>query len=307
MKVKFLAVLTAALVASPAAAQVLFSDDLSDGTGWGVNAFGDGDHLATFGYDYSVDAIPEAPNNLGGTATTGVKLEANIVDPGAAAGFTIYPIGQSFSGEYQLRFDAWMNYDLDTRLNGGAAGTTEFIGGGIGYDSTTPDIGVGAQLIATGEGGSGSDWRAFADGTFLANEDMVAGSRNGFVPYYADFLPGVPAPAGQFQLETGPGVAGSPGFQWITFEINTANGKSRMLIEKPGGDQLIITNIDLPYTSDGNIGIYYADLFSSVTTSPFYTFGIVDNVVVTQIPEPTTAGLAAITLAGVAARRRRLG
>ncbi len=298
---------------SSANATTLYLDNMESAAGWGVNAFGGPpapDVAAMFGYDYSADGIPEAPNSQGGdAATTGVKLEANLVDPPGAAGYTLYPVGQNFTGPYQLRFDVWMNYDADERINGASSGTTEFIGGGIGYDNTTPDIGIGAQLIATGDGGSASDWRAFGDGTFLSNDDMTGGSRNGFIPYYSDFLVGVAPPVGQAQTAFPTGVAGSPGFQWVTFEINTFNGRSEVFIEKPGGDRLQIAVINLlgtaPYTSDGNIGLYYADLFSSVTARPDLTFGLIDNVVVTEIPEPTAALLAVFAAASCLSIRRR--
>ncbi|TWT77750.1 hypothetical protein Pla123a_15460 [Posidoniimonas polymericola] len=306
---KGFALLVLALAATPASAAALYSNEMASASGWGFNAFGSaasaGDYAVTFGYDYSADFIPEAPNSqVGDTATSGVKLEANLAG-GAASGFTLYPTGQSFSGNYQLRFDVWMNYDADERINGGSAGTTEFIGGGIGYDNASADIGAGAQIIATGDGGSGSDWRAFADGTFLAATEYVAGDRNGFNPHYSNFLPGVSPPAGQFQVDDPAGVAGSPGFQWVTFEVNTNNGLSTVVLEKPNGDRRTVIVIDEPYTSDGNIGLYYADLFSSVTSRPDLTFGLIDNVVVSAIPEPT-AGLLLAVAGCLAGLRRRV-
>lgn len=293
---------------STAALVEYFRDQMSSGAGWGINA-SSADTSAIFGYNYSANGIPEAPNSRGGDiATRGVKLEANIVAPASSEVFTLYPLGQSFSGNYQLRFDAWTNYDVDEQVNGGSNGTTEFIGGGIGYDGAMADIGVGAQFIVTNDGGSGSDYRAFANGDFLPPDEMIANDRNGFNAYYSDFLPGVSPPAGQSQVSFPPGAAGSPSFQWVTFEINTANDKSAVYLEKPNGDRLHITTINAsglrPFTSDGNIGIVYADFFTSVTPRPDLTFGIVDNVVVTEIPEPSTL-LLALAAAGLAAVGRR--
>ncbi|MEQ8211691.1 MAG: PEP-CTERM sorting domain-containing protein [Lacipirellulaceae bacterium] len=304
------ALATAVIGTNISEATELFRDALESSVGWGVNSTGD--TSATFGFDYSVSnlSIPEAPNTqVGDASTTGLLAQANIVSPAAGESFIAYPIGESFSGSYQLRFDAWINFDADNFYNNGAAGTTEFIGGGLGYNDTDNNVGSGAQIIATGEGGSGSDWRAFADGAFLSTGEMVAGTRNGFDPYYSDFLPSVSPPAGQAQTAPGDSIAGSPGFQWVTFEVNTANGKSAVFIEKPGGDRLHITTINRdgsrPYTSDGNIGLFYADFFSSVSSAPQMQFGLFDNVVVTQIPEPMTASLILVGLGLVAGCRRR--
>ncbi len=53
------------LLALPATqAQELFRDELASGVGWGMNATS-ADAAATFGYDYSADGIPEAPNSRG--------------------------------------------------------------------------------------------------------------------------------------------------------------------------------------------------------------------------------------------------
>lgn len=305
-----------ALCATTASAAELFRDNLDDGVGWGFNSTDAADAFPTFGFNYGIPAlsIPEAPNSQGGDlATTGILAQANIADPAGAEAFTAYPIGESFTGNYQLRFDAWMNIDLDAFYNNGAAGTTEFIGGGTGYDDTATDVGPGAQILATGEGGSGSDWRAFANGTFLATDDMVAGTRNGFDSHYSDFLPSQTPPAGQLQIYTGTegGIAGSPGFQWVTFEIetNSAAGTAKVSIEKPGGERLHIATInrdgDAPFTNDGNVGLTYADFFSSVAAVPVLQFGLFDNVVVNSTPEPGSLMLLMAGLGVVATRRRR--
>ena len=114
-----------------ASAQELYRDQMNNGAGWGTNASGT-DFAATFDYDYSADGIPEAPHTQAGDdATRGVKLEANLTTA-TVDYFTLYPLGQNFTGSWQLRFDAWMNY--------GTSGTTEFLGGGIGYDNVSADL-----------------------------------------------------------------------------------------------------------------------------------------------------------------------
>jgi hypothetical protein len=305
-----------ALTATATAVTVLYQDQMTNAAGWGINKGFDTDSSATFAYDYSADGIPEAPHSQGGdTATSGVKLEANFGDfLEAGSFFTLYPLGQTFSGKHQLRFDSWMNYDAVEKNIGGAVGTTEFLGGGLGYDDVTADVASGAQLIVTGDGGSGSDYRAFKSPPqfFVPAEDMTAGSRNGSDPYYADFLPPEAPPAVQGQAPE-LGTAGSPGFQWITFEFNVVDDQVSILIEKPSGDRLKILSYDKTDTSDGssgvdtdgNISIFYADFFSSISPRPDLTFGIVDNVIVSEIPEPTSVLLLGIGALGLLAVNRK--
>lgn len=261
------------VIASPFTnqAQPVFQDQMNDGSSWDVNASGV-DYSYAFNYDYSADGIPEAPNSLGtDDATRGAKMEANL-SSGTGQYFTLFPKNQLFSGSYRVRFDAWMNW--------GASGTTEFMGGGIGYDDFSADLVSGAQAIATGDGGSSSDWRAFKDGFYVPGANMSAGTRQGADPYYADFLPSVNG-----------SIAGSPAFQWITWEFEVVGNTVTIFIEKPDKSRLEIITYDKNDTSDGssgvsiegNISLFYADFFTSVAAPTNSTFGLVDNVVVSTI------------------------
>jgi hypothetical protein len=314
----YLRLLSAGLVlasAVPAVSATLFQDQLNSAAGWGVNA-SSADTAATFGYDYSQDGIPEAPNSQAGDdATRGLKMQANIVPPFESESLFAYPVGQSFSGSYQLRFDAWINFEID-----GFSGTTEFLGAAIGYDGVSSDIDDGITAMATGDGGSSSDWRVFADADFLDAAEMAAGSRNGSDPYYADYLPGVLPPPVQGQAG-GTGAAGSPAFQWITWQFTIVDGggtpSADVRIFRPGDPVgLLIAEIDCAARScdgDGNIGLFYNDFFSSVASDPAKAFGLFDNVVVRDVPDmapvPLPAGLVLMltgagALGAVRARRR---
>lgn len=236
----------------------LFQDQMNNGGNWGVNDNGNADFLTTFNYDYSANGIPEAPNSQGGDAATrGLKMEANIVN-GAGSFFTVYPTGQNFAGSYQLRFDAWMSF--------GTSGTTEFLGGGIGYNSLDADLTSGAQAIATGDGDSTNDWRAFYDDTYFPLGDGNAAP-------YVDFLPSVNG-----------SVAGSPGLQWITWEFNVLEGDVSIFIEKPDLSRLELISATPTESMDGNISLFYADFFTSVGFPTADTFGLIDAVVVNAIP-----------------------
>jgi hypothetical protein len=296
-------------------AHELYRSAMDSGAAWSVNAISD-DVAAAFGYDYSADGIPEAPGSRPGDAPTrGVKLAANRAFPGTVEVVTLAPVGQHFTGDYQLRFDAWMNYDL-AEARGAANGTTEFIGGGIGYDGVSADMPSGAQLIATGDGGAVDDWRANkSPPQFLVPAaDMAGGTRQASDPYYAAFLPSASPPIVQGQPEL-PATPGTLGFRWVTFEFAVVNDIVDIVIEKPGGERLPIASLDADDASDGssgfprdgNISLVYADLFPSVTPRPDLTFGVIDNVEVFRIPEPSALVLSlfAAALAGLQPRRKR--
>ncbi|MCH8839707.1 MAG: PEP-CTERM sorting domain-containing protein [Planctomycetes bacterium] len=294
-----------------------------DPNAWGTNASAT-DHTETFGYDYSADGIPEAPGfQAGDAAYSGLKLESNNTDfVTGAVQATLFPLGQSFSGTYELRFDMWQNYSTLDREQGGGAGTTEFSGGGIGYDDTTASLGVSAgaghQLVTTGDGGSGSDYRGFKGAFFIPNADMVTGSRNATCcspsdAYYALFPPGSGVPPA-VQGQTGvpnENRAGSSAFQWYT-HIISVNGNiiTHQMVNDSGLRRNILiydTTVLDPnnvVATDGNISIYYGDLFSSVSPSPGVTFGIVDNVIVT-VPEPASILMLALGSLGFALVGRR--
>ena len=301
MKMRFLSgALLLAVTGSSVLAVDLYRDEMNSGANWGVNATAD--TQVTFGYNYSLDGIPEAPNTqLGDTLFTGLKAEANLTS-NASNFLTAYPIGQNFTGTYQLQFDAWMNYEY------GAGSTTEFLGGGVGYDGVTTDVASGAQLIVTGEGGSASDYRALKDGFFVDAAAMAGGTRQGSEPYYADFFPSVASPEDQEQA--GGSTAGSPGFQWVTWVFTNVNGIVSIDAVKPDNSSLRIITLDCSDTSDGstgcssdgNISLFYADFFTSVNASGL-NFGLFDNVLVTDAPEPTS--LALLSLGVLALIRRR--
>ena len=137
--------------------QILFQSNLDTNTGWTVLQEAVPSSLANFGFDYSALGIPPSPN--GGGTTFGLRLAAN-------ANSTIQAITAAttatFSGQFRVTFDFWGN--TNGPLPGGGTGSTEHVGGGVGFSGTAPR--KGASMLTSIEGGVGStglDWRLDKD------------------------------------------------------------------------------------------------------------------------------------------------
>jgi hypothetical protein len=187
LNVAALAMLT--LVVSPTVAQTLYSQNFdvnNQAAAWTINN-GPTDEHADFFFDYSSVGIPLAPNSPAGAPTRGMKLQANIDGPpggtGVAGGVNVSPIGQSFTGDYALRFDAWSNFigaregaatsaNTDGIWEGGVSSTKistfGILSSGVGNNYLTASrAGVAEALYfgATGDGQAGFDYRVQGPGT----------------------------------------------------------------------------------------------------------------------------------------------
>lgn len=294
--------------------QTLFQDNFDTDTSanWSVYQ-SSSDTAVFFGYDYSADGIPAAPNSAG--STFGVKFTANMELPGAGAGLNIVPNGQNFTGDYSVKFDLWMN--VNGPFPTGGVGSTEFASAGVGLAGNGSLLWSGAAPAGlgwfgvSGEGGAGQDFRAYVGSTL--QPDGVAyfatglNPRDHANPYYAGTFPGgQTAPAGQagaFPQQTGGLLVGTVGMAWRQVEITRI------------GDQLTWSIDGLPIASltgsgngvalDGNISVGYFDPFNSVSDNAALSFGLVDNVRVEVIPEPSTMVLGVVGLAGLVLWGRR--
>lgn len=326
------------LVASAARGQaVLFSEsfDTDPTANWTVNSFiggttssgGSAANAANFFFDYSTVGIPAAPNSTGGS-TRGLKLQANITGTGPTAGLppgvSVSPTGQSFTGDYSLRFDWWTNFIGNTTggigNTSGGSGSTQLSTFGILTSGTVANyVGSSDSVFygATPDGASASDYRAYSvtaqsgytTGTTGVNVQNVyaAGSQQNTNVYYATPFPGGnTAPLIQqttYPLtQTGTTVVGTPSFQW-----------NDVLIEKNGatitwtvnGTLLATTSTSGFATPTRGNNILFGQADTSVgagtpaSTFQAVDFTLIDNVrVLSAVPEPTTLGLVAVA-AGV--------
>jgi hypothetical protein len=287
-------------------AQVLFTSSLDTSTGWSVFQETVPSSVATFGFNYSTLGIPASPN--GGGTTAGLRMAVNAT---ATVQAITAATTASFSGQYRVTFDMWGN--SAGPFPGGGTGSTEYIGGGVGFSGTAPR--AGASLLTTIEGGSATDWRL--DKGAAAQVIAVGGpynaaiaSRDGGDPYFSAAFPGQTPPASQGQ--TGTVTNGAIGFKWYTMQIDvdSAAGTASFGIFNPSTS--ILTNIGtlsqtggaVPVVGSGSLTLL--DPFTSVSNADLnadLVFAIYDNYRVVQIPEPS--GLMLLGAAGWLFHRRR--
>jgi hypothetical protein len=306
-----------ALAASSAYGTTLYSDNFNIDTSasWNINA-SSADNSAVFAFDYSAIGVPASPN--GGGSTLGLRLASNIASPADVQGITLSPVGQSFSTQYQLTFDMWIN--ANGPFPGGGAGSTEYVTAGIGYDDTTVNLGgasgSGGWFAVDGEGGSARDYRGYKNtgeqfaesGQFFAGLSSAGGgAHNNSDPYYAafggiDVAATVPNQTLAHPQQTGVTAVGAAGFAWHEVAITVVGTTATWEINGLPIARLD-TTIGSPFPLNGNISVGFMDIFTSVSSDAAVSFGLIDNLVVTDVPEP--ASLALLALGGLALLRRR--
>lgn len=296
-------------------AQTLFSDnfDTDTSSSWTANPSSE-NNAATFAFDYSTVGIPAAPGS-GGT-TFGLKLEANYAGS-VFGGISASPNGQSFTGDYVLRFNLWQNYPGPITLGG--SGSTQVSGGGIGTAGATAQWAGGTQdsvhFGTTGDGGSTVDYRAYssAAGTGYLPDSGVfaagthASARNSSDPYYASFG-GETAPQDQIDLfpnQTGTTGAGAQGFAWRDVAIMKLGDTITYTI-----DGTLIATVDASTVTlgGGNILLNQYDINAGSSTDAnvrLLHFGLFDNVRVEVVPEPSTVALGIFGMGALYLLRRR--
>lgn len=290
-----LAALVVAVPVSFASAQT-YTPDVNDASAWTVVK--DDDSMIDFGWDYSAFGIPAAP---GGSDTTGIRMAANIVGPNPAM-ISASPTDLSLTAPYTMSFDFWINYNS-------SGGTTEFAGGHIGFNQTMGNPFNGVGVIGDSDGDSGRDIRLYIDDTeqTLADDPnylSIASQNNSDEPLTSAFTGGT-TPDAQTMAPFDPtnvqvtAPNGSLGYAWRKMDIDVGTDEAIFKI-----DDLEIARVPSSVGLDGNVALTFGDLFSSVSTKPEFSFGVFDNLVISQVPEPSVIGLIAMALTGLAIMRR---
>lgn len=268
---------------------VLFADNFDTDTSANWNLFwgaanGIPDYTAVWAFDYGATPctfngftglIPPAPNSPDGS-TSGMQFTANNGDANAfIVGVNIYPKGQSFSGDFALKFDLWVNYPGGV---GGinSTGSTEFaicgidlLGTEVNWVPTSAPSSDGIWFTADGDGGAVEDYRGYLGNLSGAQIDLTALGASGLTAsnhtaaIYQNLFP-----ASRFE------TAGAPGKNWIEVELRQTNNTILWLLD----DTVVAQRANTSVFTSGNIMIGYTDPFPSIANPAQYAFALFDNV-----------------------------
>ncbi len=253
----------------------LFRDDMNvdDSANW-VALFGANNQIydasVQWAYDYSARGISVAPSTVDGS-TLGLFVQVNKTNAAAAgaAAINVYPAGKSFSGNYALRFDMYLNY--------GSASTTEHAMAGLNHSGLrTNRVTQSATDSSNNSRGGDGVWAAIEtdgsnnrDYTFYAASSQTAAPAIVASRTAASLASVIPAPPY--------GAAGSPGRGWSQVELSQLDNVISLLINN---------NLVLQYTNttayrSGTFMLGHSDQFDSVGNAD--NFVIYDNVRVIQL------------------------
>ena len=274
------------LVVYPPQATV-FSDnfDTNSAANWNVNK-SSADTAVVFNFDYSTLGIPNAPHSLN-RITGGVQFKANLAS-NAVAALSISPKNQSFSGDYRLHFDGWINVNGPFPYGGG--GSTEFLTAGIGtagnraewtgnasadgyYFSADGDGGVSATSTTIGDFNAyaSTTLRSVGSGTYLAGTDTI--TRDNFHFYYTTALstgnaaPGVQE--GNYPQQTGKLNNGTFGFAWHDVIVSRRGSTVDWIV-----DGVRLATISNATFTASNVFVGFWDPFSSLSDNNDLSFGL---------------------------------
>jgi GH25 family lysozyme M1 (1,4-beta-N-acetylmuramidase) len=277
------------LVYPPQATVFADNFDVNTAPNWIFNK-SSSDTAVTFNFDYSALGIASAPNATNGT-TRGVQMKANLTLATVAA-VSLSPTNKIFSGDYRLRFDAWLNSN-GPFPNGGAS-STEFLTGGLGTSGTRTEwtgsgsTADGFYFTASSDGNATDtsttcDFSAYIGTTVQAANSGVywagtaANARGNGNSYYQNAFPsGLAAPALQqanYAQQTGTLYDGSFAFAWHDVIVSKRGNTVDWIV-----DGIRFATISNATFTASNVCIGLWDPFNSLTDNANLSFGLVDNV-----------------------------
>lgn len=335
-KSRAVAVAAVALLSIPVRGQALFQDNFESNTSASYdlrvgyyNGTATNDYTLDWSYDYSALTfnrfasqtatpetlpVPPAPNSASGTSK-GLKITVNKNDdePGRFA-LSLYPKGGPLTGDYVLKFDAFLNH---AAFADSGVGTTEYLTFGLNHSGDFVNWGVlsGAEqredFATDAVGGAGSDgvWYGFVGDDGAARGFQAWEGRSGQPSRYLDGDEGgIPDrdgngnpdddgaepylrtrfPASRFE------AAGVLGKRWVQVEVSQV---ADVLTWKIDGRIISRRTNTSPWKS-GRVMIGYMDPFAGVSEVKGENWLLIDNlrveavrtVTVTTADNASTAG-----------------
>jgi hypothetical protein len=291
----------AVLKVNTTAFPLLFSDnfDTNSSANWNLffgSADGVQDYTADWAYNYGGTTytfngqtfmVPSAPNSANAT-TRGVRFTVNNNDSnGVIAGLNIYPKNQTFSGNFALKFDMWINYPGGAGGTGtGVTGTTEFAIFGLNHTDTEVNWGAtngatstdGLWFAVDGEGGTaGTDYRAYLGNPSGLQTLLAAGAASGIAT--EDNASGIyPAlfPTNRFE------TIGAPGKEWVAGELSQSNGTITWKLD----GTIIAQRANTSSYTSGDVMLGYMDVFASIANPTNDAYVLFDNMRVEDWSSP---------------------
>jgi hypothetical protein len=314
----------AVTITSNAQNQVFFENwetDHSFDNTYVTNSTAGGVNLANLYFDYSTVGVPLSPHSAGG-GTHALKMCANLVS-NVFGGVSVSPVGFGITENFEMRFDAWFNFNGP--LPGGGNGSTQVGGAGYGTAGTnaqTAGVADSVFIGATADGGSSADYRVYSPGHAISYQDgayrigssgtdplvlgdpstgyVYAGTNRNSSPngYYTSNFPGQQCPTNQFliysqQTNSNGTLPGAPGFASAgsqAFKWHDVSLKKIANVITYSIDGVLIATVDVvdAGTLGGtNILFNHYDINAGASTDPNRTnliFTLVDNVRITNFP-----------------------
>lgn len=270
-------------------------------------------------FDYSTAGIPLAPNSTNST-TRALKMSANL-SGGIFGGVSVSPLNFGITDNFDMRFDAWFNFNGP--FPGGGNGSTQV--GGAGYGTAGTNVQVAGAVLdsiiigGTADGGSSADYRVYTpfhsvsyqDGDFRIGADggpapVNHGDPNsGYVytrtnrnaqPAYEALFPAQRCPTNQVQLypqqtNSVGGVSGVPGtanpgtlaFKWHDVSLKKLGNTITYSIN---GQLIATVDVnDAGALGGTNILFNHYDINATSSTDPNDSnliFTLIDNVRITN-------------------------
>jgi hypothetical protein len=260
---------------------VLFSDNFNTDTTANYTLFapsgtGVPDYTAQFNYDYSSQGIPPAPHGSGDTL--GLYLTANKIGQASAA-VNLYPIGQSFSGDFALRFDMFLSVVVPNSvateyvlfgINHSGAKTNWFRNSPGGITNSPSFDGIFCCIEADGAGLG--DYSAFSSPTTNAGPTTLATRSATTLTNEFKSPPNsvLGVPGNNLSLA-------SPTPLWADVELNQIG---KIVTLRVNNTTIFSYSNATPYSA-GDIMIGYDDAYDSVGLNSSYV--VIDNLRVVRI------------------------